>query len=75
MTAIIDLRGGNTGQPGQPDSGVDRSGIRGVRSRRRAVGGFNRGARGGRAARRGERYGGKGVLKAVEAVNGEIFDL
>ena len=42
---------------------------------RRAVGRLDRLARGDRAARRRCRvYGGKGVLKAVDAVNGEIVD-
>ena len=46
-----------------------------ARPRGGALGRLDRRARGGRAARRRQGvYGGKGVLQAVEAVNGEIFD-
>jgi hypothetical protein len=64
-------------QPGQPDrrGGRDPRG-RHDGPRRGALGRLDRRARGGGAARRrqGRRYGGKGVLQAVAAVNGEIAE-
>ena len=77
MTAIIDIAAREIlDSRGNPDRGSGRqAGRRLVRPRRRAVRRIHGHARSGRAARRRqERYGGKGVEKAVAAVNGELFD-
>ena len=77
MTAIVDIIGREIlDSRGNPTVEVDiAAGGRLARPRGRAVGRLHGGARGGRA-RDGDkrRYLGKGVLKAVDAVNGEIFD-
>ena len=67
----------NSRQPRQSDRrGRCHARRRLARPRRRALGRLDRRARGGRTARRRQESAicGKGVRKAVEAVNGEIFD-
>ena len=77
MTAIVDIIGREIlDSRGNPTVEVDVVLEDGSRGRAAVPSGASTGhARGGRAARRRrDRYLGKGVRNAVEAVNGEIFD-
>ncbi len=77
MTAIIDLHGREIlDSRGNPTVEVDCVLESGAMGRAAVPSGASTGAHEAVELRDGgERYGGKGVLQAVEAVNGEIFDL
>jgi enolase len=77
MTAIIDIHGREIlDSRGNPTVEVEVSLEGGAQGRAAAPSGASTGAREALELRDGDpaRYGGKGVLTAVEAVNGEIFD-
>ena len=77
MTAIIDIHAREIlDSRGNPTVEVEVSLEGGAQGRAAAPSGASRGAREALEKRDGDmaRYGGKGVLNAVEAVNGEIFD-
>ncbi len=77
MTAIIDIHAREIlDSRGNPTVEVEVSLEGGAQGRAAAPSGASRGAREALELRDGDgvRYGGKGVLNAVEAVNGEIFD-
>lgn len=77
MTAIIDIHAREIlDSRGNPTVEVDVSLESGAQGRAAVPSGASTGAREALELRDGDaaRYGGKGVLKAVEAVNGEIFD-
>ena len=76
MTAITDIIGAKFLTAGAIRlSRSTCSGGRIAGPRCRTIGRLHRRTRGGRTARRRQaRYGGKGVCKALDAVNGEIYD-
>ena len=76
-TAIADIRAReNLDSRGDPTVGVDVTLATGIRGRAAVPSGASTGAHEAVELRDGDkkRYGGKGVKKALEAVNGEIFD-
>eukprot|EP00752_Nemacystus_decipiens_P000741 g741.t1 len=77
MTAIIDVHAREIlDSRGNPTVEVEVTLESGARGRAAVPSGASTGAHEAHELRDGgERYGGKGVLQAVEAVNGEIFDL
>ncbi|MCR9219962.1 MAG: phosphopyruvate hydratase [Alphaproteobacteria bacterium] len=77
MTAIIDVHAREIlDSRGNPTVEVEVSLESGARGRAAVPSGASTGAHEAHEVRDGgERYGGKGVLQAVDAVNGEIFDL
>ncbi len=77
MTAIIDIRGREIlDSRGNPTVEVEVELENGITGRAAVPSGASTGAHEAVELRDGDktRYGGKGVLKAVESVNGEIFD-
>ncbi len=77
MTAIIDIRAREVlDSRGNPTVEVDVALAGGARGRAAAPAGASTGRHEAVELRDGDagRYGGKGVLKAVDAVNGELFD-
>src|SRR5271170_83404 len=77
MTAIVDIIGREIlDSRGNPTVEVDVVLADGSRGRAAVPSGASTGAHEAVELRDGDtaRYGGKGVLRAVEAVNGEIFD-
>src|SRR5512146_2083719 len=77
MSAIVDIRGREIlDSRGNPTVEVDVVLESGAMGRAAVPSGASTGAHEAVELRDGDkkRYGGKGVLKAVEAVNGELFD-